>query len=379
MDMPSRAPYLVFSSFLGAAIALLVYRFGVLPFSWGSPQAKLLVVAAVILIVSSWRLIRQTERAQWPKAAMAATAVACFAAVMLIATFAVPGPAHSALIARSLPGMTVSLPSGKEEKAELEYRSGEVILTNVADSGGVIAVRWTPGKSGSEDDVDVLGKAFEASVNGHGRRVERWPGPGGAATPVILVETKEGAMVFSFLACGERRVFLTALGNDTVHALFRRVLRSFVCQPDPAKEQAISGLPWTVTLPESWHATSEDGSRFSDGKSGLVVDRIAMHMKADDVRIVMEMLFGTEGAKAVVGPLVEGRFSLEVIGESYKMLGWIRQVSCPQGSVIIISFAVTEAARDAVDQLVKDAGRCLTADEAAPRWTVPEEAQEDAK
>jgi hypothetical protein len=88
----------------------------------------------------------------------------------------------------------------------------------------------------------------------------------------------------------------------------------------------------------------------------------------------METLFGSNGAKVVVGPLKDDRFSLEITNESGKMLGWVRQRSCPQGLVTIYSFAVTEAARDAVDQLVKDAGRCLAPDEAAPRWTVPKAA-----
>ncbi len=377
--MSGRAPYL-FAFFLGAAIALLVYRFGVLPLSWDVPQAQLLTVVAVVLVFASWRLIRQTEPAQWPRTSMVTTALASFAAVMLIATFAVPSPVDSPLIARRLPGMTVSLPSGKEEKAELAYQSGEVMLSDVADSGGVIGVRWAPGKASDEKEAtDLLVRGFEASVKKEDLRVEQWPGPGGAAKLVILIEREKGAMTLALLPCGERRVFLTALGNDNVRALLRRVLRSFVCQPDPAQEHAMSGLPWTLTLPEGWHADREDGGHFSNGESQLVVERSENPASADLVRVSMETLFGSNGAKVVVGPLKDDRFSLEITNESGKMLGWIRQLSCPQGSVTVYSLAVTEAARDAADQLVKDAGRCLAAGEAAPRWTVPEEAQEDAK
>lgn len=375
--MAGRAPYLIFASFLGAAIALLVYRFGVMSLAWDPPEAKVFTFAPAVMVIASWQLVRQTEVKQWPWVSVVATSLASFGAVMLISYFALPSPARSELVARQLPGMTVSLPSGKEDTAELGYASGELTLSNVAHAGGVISVRWSPGEVEESADLELLAQALESAAKGKGRRVEQWPGPGGSSISAILVETKKGTMAATFVACGERRVFFNGMGDDALHALFRRVIRSFVCQPDPAKEEAMSGMPWTLaSLPEGWQAYDEKGGRFSNGESHVAVEQIEKPWSVEVVRLSVEMAFGKSGAKVVVGPLQDDRMALEITDEDEDLVGWIRQFACPRGAVLVISIAMTEEVRAATDELVKSSGRCLNEGEPAPRWPVAEESEE---
>lgn len=363
--MPGRILYALVAACWGAAIALLVYRFAVMPPVWSAPVAKVFELGPPALAVVSWVLRQLAKGRRWPWPSMVAALILSFGAVMLIATLAVPGPGRAELVARSLPGMTVSLPSGKEERARLDYGSGELVLSKVAFSGGVISITWSPGTVG-DDEAKALSIAAAGVAEGTGRRVEKWPGPGDAPTLTMLVETPKGTLIMSILSCGKRRVFLNSVGNEE---LFRRVLRSFVCQPDPAKDQALGGLPWTLALPEGWKADDETGSVFYSEQGVVSVQRMSSDPSPDNIRKIMTLVFTSEGAQAVIGELSGDRFPLEVTEpDGAKMIGWIRWIPCPQGSVLVVSFASTETTLAAVDQVVKEQGRCLKQGEPAPRW-----------
>ncbi len=378
MYIPGRAPYLLFASLIGGASAILLYRFAVMPPGWEPPTV--FTAAPPALAAGSW-LVRQTmtKGAPWPWPLVVAMSFASLCVVMLIAYLTVPSPARSALVARSLPGMTVSLPSGKEEIAELEYEAGSLLLSNVASTGGVIALRWNVGPMDDEDEQAFQLDVIQKSVNGVSGRAEKWPGPGKTSTTAYLADTAGGTAVNVTLACGARRVVFSTLGIDAMQELLRRVLRSFVCQPDLAKDQALSGLPWILSPPQGWEAQDEAGSLFSDGQNMVRLERMGRPPPLDVLRRVMELSLARDGGQAEVVELEGEQLSFKATDKSgLKRVGWSRYVTCPRGKVLVTALVAAEPSPDAalaaIDRMVKD-GRCLRDGEPAPRWPVPARSQ----
>ncbi len=278
------------------------------------------------------------------------------------------------LQARSLPGMSIDLPPGKEDRVVLDYTGGGVWLSNVASTDGQITVRWAPreARDGSGTGIEDVAKGMEVVVNGKNRRIERWPGRGGALTPTILIDLPKGTMAMAFLVCGGRTLFVTGVGDTALHALVRRMLGTFVCQPDPVKEAVLDALPWTVTLPEGWQARDKLGKTFSNGASTVLVYRMPSLRAPISFGRVMEMLFTSSGLQAVVGELDDGRYPFEfTLQTGQKTRSWLHHFVCPQGEVAVLAIGEAAEALAAADQLVKAKGRCLNAGEAAPIWPVP--------
>lgn len=378
--MRGRAPYLIFASCLGAAIALLVYRFGVMPLGWNAPAAKAFTWAPAVLVLAPWQLVHQSERKQWPWGAAVATSLASFVAVMLIAYFALPSPARSRLVPRSLPGMTVSLPSGKQQIAELKYENGQLLLSDVESAGGVLSLHWRAGGADSEEETALLIKSTQEAVKGVRGRTEKWRGPGGASTTVILVDTYKGTVSTATVTCGARRVVFSAMGIDEMQELLRRVLRSFVCQPDPAEDAALHGLPWIWSPPDAWEVQDELGSTFTDGESVVSVGRVGSKPTADAWRLTAKTLFTADGGQVELGEVLGHQISFKATDEEgIRTVGWMRHVSCPRGDVVISVLvddnAESKAALAAIDAMIQAHGRCLNEGEPAPRWPVPAPAE----
>jgi hypothetical protein len=255
--MSGRAPYLVFAACLGAAVGLLVHRFGVMPLRWDSPLARVFEIGAAILIAVSWQVMRHVQPKKWPWGAMAGVLVAAGVAVALIASLLIPraGGSPDGFKPQQLPGMSLSLPAGVEKRKTVGYASGELVLAEVASKSGVLSVRWLPGAV-NDEEVEIVAKLAEESVQGTERRIEKWKGPGTTEVPTIVLRTAGGPMATSLIGCGLRRIAITSVGTELMKTVHQQVLSSFVCAPEAAREAELQGMPW-ILVADGWRALDE--------------------------------------------------------------------------------------------------------------------------
>jgi hypothetical protein len=368
--MSGRNPYLVFAGCLGAAAGLLVHRFGVMPLVWASPLARVFEIGAAMLAAVAWQVMRHVQPKRWPWGAMAGLAAAVGGAVVLAAYLVVPSGLASdeRLKAYTLPGMTVSLPAGVEKRKSLGYATGEVVLAEVA-GGGVLSVRWLPGAV-NDEEVEIVAKLAEESVQGTERRVEKWKGQGGAEVPTIVLSTAGGPMSTSLIGCGVRRVAITSVGNEQMKTVHQRVLATFSCQPEAASEVDLQGLPW-ILVADGWRALDDLGARYTNGTDLVTVVRTPSNLDRDGLRTLVAAVLAANGSQAVIDDADGDRFPLEVKEGANTFTGWMSPIACPGGPIAVIALAETPAELPALTEVVQQKGRCLKAGEARPSAAKP--------
>src|SRR3954465_13265763 len=109
--MSSRGAYIIASTAWGAAIGILLYRFGVLGLAWSSSSNFMFPAVAAALFFTG-RTLTRDEDAPSNKLPLVGAGVVGVGAAMGIAFLAVPPLAQSRLTTHAFPGFTLDLPSG---------------------------------------------------------------------------------------------------------------------------------------------------------------------------------------------------------------------------------------------------------------------------
>jgi len=366
----ARGFYLLASVFAGAALGLVAYRFGVLPFAWTAKGSFLFPGLAAGLGVAARAVVKD----RGPRPAVPLLVVGGLvgaAATFGLAFLAVPPLSHARLTVRELPGFSIGLPSGEaSEQKFFDYDVGKLMVKNVGGQGGVIAVSWEGGVP-SREDLELAAKALGPAMGGTGTpAITNLTGPRGTAVETVVIDSDKSPMRLSFLPCGTRRVMIATMAGSDTEAVHARVIPTFTCKPDPKRETITPGVvPLIAELP-GWFATERDAGQvvLSDG-SGMVLLK-TMPSSPTGVEDMVVPMFNAIGWKLAVTGHVGDRSIVTGTIEGELVHGWVRSVKCVTQAVIVVAIAVDIAGADKLAAQL-DAARCARPGEAPTSWPDP--------
>jgi hypothetical protein len=362
----ARFPYLAFAACLGVALALVGYRFAMMPLGWTGPVHAVFEYGAPGAAIGGWIAVRG-QPGPWPRLAMVlafvAGAVLAFAAAYVL----VPSPARAHLTTRELPGFSIDLPPGDTKRENLDYATGSLEIVDVGGGGGVFGVTWQAGQPTSRDELATAAKALLGIVGAASDRIERMSGPGGKPIDVVALSTGKGTMWAGLVPCGGRELFVVAAGNGS-ESLFERVLPTIACHPDPAREATLGDLPLAIDMPAGWTKTldASGAQQLTDGARLVLIKTIAAVPADADLPKVFQPLFAAFGLTATIGDKRGDLFPFDGHASADRVSGFFMPVTCERGSVIVLGFANDQASADELAALVRAKRRCTPVRATAP-------------
>ena len=366
----SRGFYLLASVFAGAALGLVAYRFGVLPFLWKAKGSFLFPALAAGLGVAARSVIKDREgRPALPLLLLGGLlgAAAAFGGAYL----AVPPLSHARLTSYGLPGFTIGLPAGEtSDQKFFEYDVGKIMVKNLAGQGGVIAVSWEGGEP-SREDLELAAKAIGPAMGAIGTpTLTTVSGPRGTAVDTVVVASDKSPFRMSFLPCGSRRVVIATMAGSDTAAVHARVLPTFVCKPDPKRETVTKGVvPLVAELP-GWFATERDAGQvvLSDGVGMVLLKTIASSPAGVEDMVVP--MFNAVGWKVAITGHVGGRSLISGTIEGQVVQGWVKSVTCGTQAVLVVAIATDLAGADTLATQLAST-RCVRPGETPTAWPDP--------
>lgn len=366
--MSGRIPYLVSAALGGGAVGLLVYRLAILPLTWHSSASFMLPGLCVGLGFGARSMLREYSPRIWPAFPLVAlAAVAGLGAAMGFAFVLVPPPGHARLTTKELPGFSIDLPSGDVAKESLDYQTGTLLLGNIAGSGGVAGVGWYAGSDLPPGQAEMLGRAMAGVTGGNNTTHGTMRGPGGTSLPSLVIDTDKGDLNMVFVPCGNRGVMVISLG-DGAQALEQRMVASFRCKPDPAREreQATQGVTVHIDLPD-FRAVSHEAAQLqlTDGTS-LVQLQSMVTGDPTKLQPLLNAVFVAMGAELTFSTEHDGRIPFQGTLENEHVIGFATAITCAGSTTVVFVFSPDQAAADQLSQHVASL-RCLAAGE-PPQW-----------
>lgn len=366
----SRGFYLLGSVFAGAALGLVLYRFGMLPFAWKAKGSFLFPGLAAGLGVAARSVVKNREGR--PGAPLLALGVLFGAgAAFGLAFLAVPSLGHARPTVHELPGFSIGLPPGDvPDQRFFEYDVGKLMVKNIGGAGGVIAVSWEGGAP-SREDLELAAKALGPSMGVTGiPTIVTMSGPRGTAVDTVVIESDKSPMRLSFLPCGARRVMIATMAGSDTETVHARTLPTLVCKPDPKLETLTPGVvPLVADLP-GWFATERDPNQvvLSDG-SGIMLLK-TMTATPSGIEDMVVPMFNAIGWKLAVTGHEGGRTLVSGTIEGQLVHGWVRSLSCGTQAVMIVAIATDlDGAGKLATQL--QSARCVRHGEAPTAWPDP--------
>jgi hypothetical protein len=362
--MSNRTLYLIASTAWGAALGTLLYRFGVLGLAWSSSSSfEFPAVAASLFILG--RMLTRGQDAPPGKVSLLGAGVLGVGAAIGIAFLVVPPLAQSRLSVHTFPGFTIALPSGEIKSEDRDYTTGKLLMgKNGATS--VIAVQWEPGGKLEPDELKMAASLL-ATALGAGA------GPS-SVTQVLGLDTirfdgDKGLFQLSMIPCGVRHVMIATGGTSGIETLHRRILESFVCQPDPEQEKVSGSIafPLVLDLP-GWKILTRDGTQLqlTDGKAVLILQAMSRDIDLDLIKMIAPM-FKAQGMEAEVGAIDHGRVPLKLSQGSEVSLGFAQLIRCPTSTAMVLAIAEDQPTVDALATRVA-AGHCMKPGDKPQDW-----------
>jgi hypothetical protein len=359
-----RWPYLLAAASAGASIALFAYRFLALPLLWTSSQSFLFPGFAVGLAFGSRALLQNHKPRRWPAIPLVALAAIAGALVAAGVAFAVSPPlSYVHLKTRNLPGFSIDLPRGESKEKNNTYAAGSIHVIDVGGTGAVVGVDWEPGAKLDHEQLQMVGMALAGSKS---------PGTitsttvGGVAVDTLVASTDKGSVRMTVIPCGTRHVIATTAGGRT-EKLHERMLATFRCTPDAARENAATQIRIQLDLPGWWKASQEGIQiQITDGQSALIIQPSGV--TTGPLKDLLEKAFAAAGGTISVGNLrPDGLvpFALTLGGEH--VVGIAKQVMCSSSGTLLMLMTPDTAS---VDRLAPKLAspRCLAPDEPAQQW-----------
>lgn len=249
----SRA-HVIGAAVVGGGIALMVCRFGLMPFGRGTSTISLVIGLATGLIVAGLFQMRNAR----PKAPLANQALAfLFGGALSAGAFffvypPLPSVADLALEPRQLPGLDALLPAQEASQQEVAAASGLIKIERPADLPGAISLEWQPGDAWEQPEVDLVARTLKETLD-----------PAAAVTSSRLTVAGQDGFGITFSSdrmemrgalwtCpDDGRLFTLWCGFSAepaqVQALFDKMLAGLACtEPPPqvrGQSAALSSLP----------------------------------------------------------------------------------------------------------------------------------------
>jgi hypothetical protein len=362
--MSSRASYVIASTAWGAAIGILLYRFGVLGLAWTSSSNFLFPAVAVSLSILGRTLIRDQD-APPNKLPLIGAGIVGAGAAIGIAFLVVPPLAQSRLTTHTFPGFTLDLPSGDIRSEDHSYATGKLMIAkNGATS--VFAVQWEPGGKLEPDELKMAATMIAPAL-GAGA------GPSSvtqiAGIDTIRFGSDKGQFELSMIPCGVRHVMIATGGSSGIETLHQRILASFVCHPDPAQEKTSGSLPIPLVLDlPGWKVLTRDGPQLqlTDDKAVLILQAVSRDIDMDLIKMIAPM-FKAQGMDFEAGANDHGRVPLKLSQGSDVSLGFAQMIKCPTASAMVIALAEDQPTVDEVQAKIA-AAHCLKPGEKPQEW-----------
>ncbi len=363
----ARGLYFFASMCAGAAVGLFAYRYGMLPFAWKSKASMLIPGLAVGLTFAARSIVK--DRGPRPALPLLIAGGVLGAAITFGLSYVVfPSLTRASLTTTALPGFTIGLPDGEAPTQKFsEYDVGKYQVKNVGGEGGVIAVSWEGGEA-SADDLKLAANALGPAMGTTGVPVVlTLRGPRGTAIETVRVDGDKSPMFMSFLPCGPRRVMVITMAGSDSEALHSRVLPTFVCKPDPARDNIPLGVvPLIVELP-GWYANERGPNQvvLTDGTGMVLLKTISA--SSSDVTAMVVPMFNAIGWKLATTGKKDDRTLLSGTIEGQSVHGWVRSVPCGTQTVIIVAIATDVEGADVLALKLQPA-RCARPGEAGTAW-----------
>jgi len=275
-----------------------------------------------------------------------------------------PSASAASYTRTNMPGMSAMLPGSATPEGE--YNAGSIQSTYPVQ----YAITWQLGDAIDESDREMATAAMikgvrdaanvtltvtgkkQLKVGGHDANQIEFAAPTGEVAVIV------------FTTCGSRIVQFTLAGLSDTAATASRMLDSFECTPDPAKEKAPRD-ELAVAKRSGWSRVKSNGTLILEDKAGDRILGMGMANPGLPLDTVVERTL-TMGGYALHGGAPHGSKSfwtgsLTVEGEtqSVAVLAWacgkrVETITVTNGSKAGIALAET--------------GRCLGADEATPTY-----------
>lgn len=366
--MQGRTPYLVAAACIGAALALVAYRFAPIALVADDLGKRVFDYLPAALVIVAWQVLRPIEQRRWPIALALVAGVAGAAVAVGVAYVVTPPLSSVHLATKQLPGFTIDLPPGDLGVEQQTYQEGQYLLKDVAGTGEVVGVAWTRGSSITEDELEMMLRAVAGAIDASHTKRSTLRGPDGKDVESIDLATAKGPARMAFAPCGQRMINVVSIGEH-VTALVPRVLASLHCTPDPAQENAGIALPVHVDLPAGWKVSPDgdpSGLQLDDGKSMVTVTPMPTR-GLDDFPRAVNAMFSALHAEVTLGADSAGRTTFEGTLGGDPVAGFVWPVRCGAVSVVVlVGSPDRETANIAVGGFA--AIRCLAPGEKPQTW-----------
>lgn len=372
--MSGRGSLFVASLLWGMSLALVAYRFGVMPFIWHSPMRIVVPGLATGLFMAGLQIARMRPKPTgrrsepYPVMAMLGLFAAGFVPVFVVLWMIFPPLSQSPLTRRELPGFSLALPSGETASETVGYPAGSIMLKRVGDGSGVVIVSWEPGGNLTREELGAMMPLFAKLVTKDEgtTKLGSVAGPDGKPVDTITFDTDGLDMELSMLTCGVRHVLIATAADSGVMPLHRRIVASFECHPDPAQESTATSLafPLALELP-GWHlvARDEEVTQISSDDASLVLRALPPALKTPDLASFIGPAFEQSGVHVAV---VERRgndfIKVKLDDQGDSGMGWVALFRCPTAIALVLGLAHDDATVTALYDQVH-AARCLQAGE----------------
>lgn len=373
--MKPRAIHLLSAVLVGLGLGVFIYRFAILGLFWQGPMRWMFPGLGAGLVVGGLKLQSlDTDSERPPIATRIALAIVGIGASVGLLYLLVPTLDRITLERRQLPGFSFEAPTSKPYTEVVDYSAGTVTWKTLAGANAVLTISWQTGATSTED-LELGMKALAGKVGGGTPTPITMTGPDGQPVPTSMLDTDKGAPVrLSSLACGKRTVMLLSIGSDGIAAVHARMLTSFVCTPDAAKESVEPGtIRVALSLPGWWAQEKEPGQlTLTDGASLMILREISASQK--NLPELITPLLNAFGGNITADLVVGDRYPFRGTVEGEHVEGWARHVACPTHGVLMLVLASTTEAAEAVYNASANAG-CLRPDEKPPVWPAAPAAQ----
>lgn len=368
--MQPRAIHFVSAVLVGLGIGVFAYRFAILGFMWQGEAKWLFPAIGAGLVAAGFKLQSTDTQSERPAVATrVALAIVGITASMGLLFLIVPPLSDISLARKAMPGFSFDAPTAKADIEVVDYNTGTITWKKLGGANAVVSITWQVG-SASKEDLELGMKALSSELGGGTPMYLTMEGPNGTQVDTVTVDTnKDVPLRMSVLPCGSRGVILMSIGEKGIESVHARMLKTFACTPDAAKESTEPGIVRVAISLPGWHTNEKEIGQITlmdpTGKALLVMREISK-TQVDLPALVTPMLNafgGNVSAKTAIGDRVPFSGTLE--GE--KVEGWARRIACPTHAVLLLGLANTVEDADAAYNASSNAG-CLRDGEKPPVW-----------
>ncbi|MFN0247835.1 MAG: hypothetical protein ACKV2T_13185 [Kofleriaceae bacterium] len=372
--MKPRAIHVVSALLVGLGLGVFIYRFAILGVFWQG-SAKWVFPAVGAGLIAAGVKIRSLDGdgEKTPVIASIAMAILGVAGAMGILFALVPTLERASLERRALPGFSFAAPTAKPDVEVLDYNTGVVTWKNIGGANAVMSISWQVGPT-SKEDLEVGARALADKVGNGGVPVHTtMTGPDNTNVETIKIDTDKGAPLrMSALTCGSRGVILMSIGAEGIETLHARMLKTFLCTPDPAKETNEPGVVRVAIDLPGW-LTSEKAIghvALTDPEGKIYV--LMRELSADETKVgeLITPLLNAFGGKITTSMQIGDRVPFSGTIEGEQVEGWARRIPCPTHAILVLAMASTKADAEAGYVATSNAG-CLRPGEKPPVWADP--------